>query len=159
MQSIKKKIYNTLFALFWGIGGYTLAFIILETLFYFGTEIIELTICQDVLLQMQIALFYGHTLTYLGNSFVEEIIRFKIIKKLRIINPYGLLLGLSWGGIESIYRFSEREGEIGYSATLMHIFTAGIVCYFVKKNKPILGLVIAFLIHTTWNILVGLFPN
>ena len=150
---MKEKIYNILLALFWGISGYTFALIVLESLFYLGIEIIELTIYKDFLLQIQVLLLYGYILTYFGNSFVEEIIRFIIIKKLRIINPYGLLFGLSWGGIESIYRFSERGGEFGYSPILMHMLTSVIVCYFVKKNKATLGFIIAFLMHTSWNMI------
>jgi len=97
-----------------------------------------------------IGILFAYLLTYFGNSLVEEGIRFFIIKKLRIINPYSFLLGLSWGLTENLYRYSEDIGRI----PLLHIFNAGIICYFVKKNKPTLGFIIAFIIHTGWNIFV-----
>lgn len=148
---MREKIYNILNALFWGIGGFTIAYIILESLFYFGSEIIELIIHKDLQLQILIALSYGYILTYLGNSLVEEGVRFLVIKKWHIFNPYGLILGLGWELTENLIRYPEDMGKI----PLLHIVNAGIICYFVKKNKPILGFVIAFIIHTGWNLIVS----
>lgn len=150
---MKNKAYNILLAFFWGIGGYTIAYIILESLFYGGVIIIDFVTRYNYILNIQIAVFYGYVLQYLGNSFIEEGIRVLVVKKLNIINPYGLLLGLSWGLIENLYR---RPEHMFNAANISHIIDAGIICYFVKKNKPLLGFLIAFMLHTSWN-LIGIF--
>jgi len=147
---MKEKIYNILFALFWGIAGFSIAFLIIEGLFYSNEIIIDFLFRYSLYSQALIGILFAYLLTYFGNSLVEEGIRFFIIKKLRIINPYSFLLGLSWGLTENLYRYSEDIGRI----PLLHIFNAGIICYFVKKNKPTLGFIIAFIIHTGWNIFV-----
>jgi len=93
------------------------------------------------------------------NSFIEEGTKFLLIKRDIGQFPYGFLLGFGFGVGETIlkYPFSEfgavpirRSGAI-----LLHIITAGILCYFIKKNKPILGLLIAIVIHTGFNFIVN----
>lgn len=153
---MKEKIYNILIASFLGVGGYTTAFVILESLFYLVSELPELILpkafFQTYLMEiMLLQLFYAYTATYLFNSLFEEGIRFLIIKKWRIVNPYGFILGLSWGVIENLYRHPEDIGVI----PLLHIVNAGIICYFVKKNKSILGLAVAIIIHTGFNLLIN----
>lgn len=146
---MREKIYKILLAFFWGIGGYSIAYIILESLFYSGSKFIELIIRRDLQLQILILLSFGHILAYLGNSSVEEGIRFLVIKKLQIVNPYGFILGLSWELTENLYRHPEDMWNI----PILHIVNAGIISYFIQKNKPILGLLIAFILHTGWNLL------
>jgi len=93
------------------------------------------------------------------NSFIEEGTKFLLIKKNIGQFPYGFLLGFGFGMGETIlkYPFSEfgavpirRSGAI-----LLHIITAGIICYFIKKNKPILGFLIAITLHTGFNLIVN----
>jgi len=92
-------------------------------------------------------------------SFIEEGTKFLLIKRNIGQFPYGFLLGFGFGVGETIlkYPFSEfgavpirRSGAI-----LLHIITAGILCYFIKKNKPILGLLITIVIHTGFNFIVN----
>jgi len=37
-------------------------------------------------------------------------------------------------------------------AIFLHVITAGILSYAIKKNKPILGLLIAIILHTGFNL-------
>jgi len=138
--------YNSLIAFFGGLFGVSVLFIIFHLLF-------------------NIAHFKSpFPLTFLGsflhiliiNSFIEEGTKFLLIKRGIGQFPYGFLLGFGFGAGETIlkYPFSEL-GAVPISrsgAVLLHIITAGILCYFIRKNKPILGLLIAIIIHTGFNL-------
>ena len=101
----------------------------------------------------------GHFLTYLILAgFIEEGVKFLLIKRNIGQYPYGLTLGLGFGIGETILKYPlwdygfvpvNRSGAI-----VLHIITAGIIAYFVKKNKPLLGLIIAIIIHTGYNLIV-----
>jgi len=66
------------------------------------------------------------------------------------------LLGLGFGTGESIliHPFTESGGifERRIPAILLHIITAGIIGYAIKKKRPILGLLIAITLHTGFNL-------
>ncbi|MHA1707317.1 MAG: hypothetical protein ACTSUX_14670, partial [Promethearchaeota archaeon] len=84
----------------------------------------------------------------------EEGIKFLLMKRGIGKYPYGFLLGLGFGLSEStlvkpFWSFPGREFAI-----LLHIITAGIICYFIKKKKPISGLLISIIIHTGYDLLV-----
>lgn len=91
-------------------------------------------------------------------SIIEEGIKFLLIKRNIGQFPYGFLLGFGFGIGETVlrYPFSEFGSAIErrWEAILLHIITAGIICYFVKKNKPVLGLVIAIALHTGFNLVI-----
>ncbi len=101
----------------------------------------------------------GHFLTYLILAgFIEEGVKFLLIKRDIGQFPYGFTLGLGFGIGETILRHPFWEYGImpinRTPAIILHIITAGIIAYFVKKNKPIQGLVLAIVIHTGFNLLV-----
>ncbi len=142
---MKKRAYNSLIALSGGIFGFSVLYI----LFFFINPFI-------ILLP---ATFLWVFLILVFNSFCEEGTKFLLIKKWEIGKfPYGFLLGFGWGGIENLMHFVARDTQLNPINSgiviVLHIITAGIICYFVKKNKPILGLLIAIILHTGFNLVV-----
>jgi len=90
------------------------------------------------------------------NSFIEEGTKFLLIKKNIGQFPYGFLLGLGFGLGEAIltrplWEFGIVPGR-RIPAILLHIITAGILSYAIKKNKPVLGLLMAIILHTGFNL-------
>jgi len=137
---VKRHFYNSLIAFFGGLFGASILFII----FYLIKSPFPLT-------------FWGsffHILII--NSFIEEGTKFLLIKREIGKYPYGFLLGLGFGTSEAILvkpfwqSISIFQGRL--FATSLHIITAGIICYFIKKNKPVLGLVIAILVHAGYDL-------
>jgi len=102
--------------------------------------------------------FYGYLITYLGYSFIEEGIKFLLIKKNIRQFPYSFFLGFGFGIGETILRYPFFEfGAVPLRriwAILLHIITAGIIGYFAKKGKPALGLLIAIVLHTGFNLFI-----
>ena len=142
---MRKHTYNGLIAFFGGIFGFT----VLYVFFFFINRFI-------ILLP---ATFLWVFLILVFNSFCEEGTKFLLIKKWEIGKfPYGLLLGFGWGGIENLMHFIARDTQLNHinsgMVIALHIITAGIICYFVKKNKPILGFLIAIILHTGFNLVV-----
>ena len=143
---MKKHIYHSLIAFFGGLFGVSILFIIFCLIFdVFGLE------------NPFPPTFWGiffHIL--LLNSFIEEGTKFLLIKRDIGQFPYGFLLGLGFGiGETALVYPSAGFGWVSGTRTpaiLLHIITAGIICYFVKKNKPVLGLLIAVAIHTGFNL-------
>lgn len=139
---MKKYIYHSLIAFFGGLFGATVLFII----FYLIKSPFPLT-------------FWGSFFHILiMNSFIEEGTKFLLIKRNIGQYPYGFLLGLGFGVSEAILVKPFWQSELIFQgrlfATSLHIITAGIICYFIKKDKPVLGLVIAILVHTCYNLIV-----
>jgi len=99
-------------------------------------------------------------LPLLSAGVLEEGIKFLLIKRDIGKYPYGYLLGFGFGLFESVFvqpfwidisAFCSRTASV-----LMHMGTAFLICYFVKKNKSIRGLLIAIIIHTAWNAVWGI---
>ena len=136
---MKKQIYNSLIAFFGGLFGVSVLFIIwqlISDIGYSGNPF------PATLLGKFLYVFFLA-------SILEEGIKFLLIKRNIGQFPYGFLMGFGFGIGESIgYAFSIRFYPI-----MLHIITAGIICYFVKKNKPVLGLLIAIIIHTLYDLL------
>lgn len=88
-------------------------------------------------------------------AFVEEGIKFLLIKRDIGQYPYGLTLGFGFGIAESVIKWDAgfqptmRLGAIG-----LHVITAGVIAYFAKNNRPLLGLVMATIIHSIYNLIV-----
>ena len=140
---MKKHLYNSLIAFFGGLFGVSVLFLIYHSISNAGlfTNPFPPTL-------------FGYFLYYLlFISFIEEGTKFLLIKRDVGQFPYGFLLGFGFGTGELFYHLFEQK-TASYGAILLHILTAGIICYFVKKNKPVLGLFIAVLIHTGFNLLV-----
>ncbi len=147
-HSWKNKLYYSLIAFFGGLLGVSIIFVV----FYLIFDVARL---EKPFPATPLGLFL-HFLILV--SFVEEGTKFLLIKRNIGQFPYGFLLGFGFGIGEAIlkYPFSEIiTNPISKSgAVFLHIITAGIICYFIKKNKPISGFLIAIILHTTFNLLV-----
>ncbi|GAH41200.1 unnamed protein product [marine sediment metagenome] len=143
---MKKHIYNSLIAFFGGLLGVSVLFIIFYLIFnvaHFKNPFPP-TFC---------GIFFSILIL---NSFIEEGTKFLLIKRDIGQFPYGFLLGFGFGTGEAILKYPFWELETvsinRTNAILLHIITAGIICYFIKRNKPVLGLLIAIIIHTGFNL-------
>jgi len=89
-------------------------------------------------------------LTYLlFTSIVEEGIKFLFARN--------AIFGLGFGIAETILKYPFSEFGLVFGGRippiLMHTITAAIICYF-RKKKPVLGLLLAIIIHTLYNFLI-----
>jgi len=89
-------------------------------------------------------------------SVIEEGVKFLMIKRDIGQYPYGFLLGFGFGIGETFFKYPFWEIEVSLfnrsGAIVLHIITASIISYFVYKKKPILGLLIAIILHTAFNL-------
>ena len=132
---MKRYIFNSLIAFFGGLAGFSGLFLL-----YWLVKA-NLWACLLPL--------FGYLLFI---SLIEEGTKFLLIKKWKIGKyPYGLLLGLGWGATENLFNYI-NYGNLLYAPLGLHIITAGIISYFIKKNKPLLGLLIAVIVHTGFNL-------
>ncbi len=131
---MKKYIYNSLIAFFGGLAGFSSLYLL-----YWLVR---------ANLWVGLLSLFGYLLFI---SLAEEGTKFLLIKKWKIGKyPYGLLLGLGWGATENLFNYI-NFGSLLYAPLGLHIITAGIISYFIKKDKPVLGLLIAITIHTGFN--------
>jgi len=146
---MKKHIYNSLIAFFSGLFGVSVLFV----LFYYIFDVAQI---KKPFPPTTLG-FFLHFLIL--NSLLEEGTKFLLIKKHIGQFPYGFLLGFGFGIGETILKYPFAEfGTVPIrrsGAILLHIITAGIICYSIKKNKPVLGLLIAIIIHTGFNLIVN----
>ena len=144
---MKKYFYHSLIAFFGGLFGISVLFVIFYLIF-------DAAGFENPFPPTFWGVFFSILLL---NSFIEESVKFLLIKRDVGQLPYGFLLGFGFGIGEAILIRPFWEfgivPERRIPAILLHIVTAGIICYFVKKNKPVLGLVIAIVIHTGFNLL------
>ena len=144
---MKKHIYNSLIAFFGGLFGVSVLFIVYHLIFTVGH-------CKSPFPATPLGNFLFILIVV---SFIEEGTKFLLIKRDIGQSPYGFLLGLGFGIGETILKYPFWESiaaPAGRSGAIMlHIITAGIICYFVKKNRPVLGLAIAIAIHTGFDLL------
>ena len=144
---MKKHFYNSLIAFFGGLFGVSILFIIYR-----------LISNASLFINPFPPTLFGYFLYYLlFISFIEEGTKFLLIKKDIGQFPYGFLLGFGFGIGEMMLKYPFWESGVIFSfkfpAVLLHIITTGIICYFVKKIKPILGLLTAIIFHTTFDLL------
>ena len=146
---MKKHIYNSLIAFFGGLVGASVLFVIFCLLF-------DIAHLRSPFPLTPLGSFL-HLLII--NSFIEEGTKFLLIKRNIGKYPYGFILGFGFGTSEAIlvqpFWQSKQIFQGRLFATSLHIITAGIICYFIKKNKPILGLLIAIVIHTGYDLLAN----
>jgi hypothetical protein len=145
---MKNHLYHSLIAFFGGLFGVSFLFIVWYLISNVGRFENPLP-----------PTFWGYFLTFLAcYSIIEEGTKFLLIKRNIGQFPYGFLLGFGFGVGETILRYPFWEfgavPERRVGAILLHTITAGIICYFVKKNKPVLGLAIAIVIHTGFNLVI-----
>jgi len=140
---------NSLMAFFGGLFGASILFIIFYLLF-------DIAHLKSPFPSTPLGSFL-HILII--NSFIEEGAKFLLIKRGIGKYPYGFLLGLGFGTGEAIlvqpFWQSKAILQGRVFATSLHIITAGIICYFIKKNKSLLGLLIAIILHTGYDLLVN----
>ena len=138
-----KRICNALIALLAGLIG-TGVLTLLLYLITFGFDKLEIY-------------FFLLALPILFNPLYEEVAKYLSIKIWNIETFNGFFFGLGWAGLEAFSRHLAR-GDVTLTnriaPTLLHISTAIILCYFVKRKKPVLGLVIAIAIHAGYNLFV-----
>ena len=139
-MSSQKHIYYCLIGFFGGLFGVSVLFLIFYLIF-------DASGLENPFPPTFWGIFF-HIL--LLNSFIEEGTKFLLIKRDIGQYPYGFLLGLGFGIGESIlvYPFNERR----IPPILLHIITAGIMGYAIKKKRPILGLLIAIALHTGFDL-------
>ena len=141
---MKTRLYNSLIAFFGGLFGVNILFV----LFY-------LIPFENLFPPTPLGNFL---FTLIVVSFIEEGAKFLLIKRDIGQFPYGFLLGFGFGVGETILKhpffISGVAPKIEAGAILLHSVTAGIICYFVKKNRPVLGFLIAIIIHTGYNLLI-----
>ncbi len=141
---MKKYIYNSLIAFSGGLFGASVLFLLFNT-----------TGFKSPFPVAPLGIFLHYLILA---SFIEEGTKFLLIKRNIGQYPYGFLLGLGFGLTEGwlIRPFWEfgflLKWRIG--PLFLHIITAGIIAYFIKKNRPVFGLVIAIIIHTGFNLIV-----
>ena len=144
---MKKHFYNSLIAFFGGLFGVSVLFIIYHLIFTVGHSESPFPVTP----------FGNFLFILIIVSFVEESTKFLLIKRDIGQFPYGFLLGFGFGIGETVLKYPFWElGAVPLNrsgAILLHIITAGIICSFVKKNKPVLGLAIAIAIHTGFDLL------
>jgi len=145
IKVMKKYIYNSLLALSGGLFISSTLFLI----FYLAGEFKN----------PFPATLFGKFLYYLiFVAVVEEGVKFLLIKRSIGQYPYGFLLGFSFGIGETFFKHPfSKFGTVIPSrsgAILLHTFTGGIIAYFVAKNKALLGLTIAIIIHALFDALV-----
>ena len=144
---MKKHVYNSLLALSGGLFGVSVLFIVLHLI------TVNVGYLENVFPPTPLGRFLFILIVV---SFIEESVKFLLIKRDVGQFPYGLLLGFGFGIGETVLKYPFWElgavpaGRSG--AVMLHIITAGIICYFVKKNRPVLGLAIAIAIHTGFNL-------
>ena len=145
---MKKRIYNSLIAFFGGLFGVSVLFIVLHLI------TVNVGYLENVFPPTPLGRFLFILLVI---GFIEEGVKFLLIKRDIGQLPYGFLLGFGFGIGETVLKYPFWElGAVPTNRTgavLLHIITAGIICYFVKKNKPVLGLAIAIAIHTGFDLL------
>jgi len=141
---MKKNVYHSLIAFFGGLFGVSVLFIILHLI------TVNVGYLENAFPPTPLGRFL-FILIVIG--FIEEGVKFLLIKRDIGQFPYGFLLGFGFGIGESILNYPSAVPISRSGPILLHIITAGIICYFVKKNKPVLGLVIAIVIHTGFNLL------
>jgi len=142
---MKKHIYNSLIAFFGGSFGVSVIFIVYYSIF-------RIPYIENPFPATFLGIFLWHLL---GISFVEEGTKFLLIKRDIGQFPYAFFLGLGFGVVEAI--LSHPFTQLGIferriPAIILHITTATILAYTIKKNKPFIGLPIAITLHTGFNL-------
>ena len=143
---MKNHLYHSLIALFGGLFGASVLFIVFHLLI--GLE--------SPFSPTPLGIFLHYLILV---SLIEEGTKFLLIKRGVGQHPYGFFLGLGFGLAEGWFKFPPWELGFLYEshigAVMLHIITAGLIAYFIRAKRPVLGLVIAIVLHTGFNLLVN----
>ena len=134
------RILNILLAFLAGIIGFGILFLLLILV------TIGLNDFEDY--------FFILALPVLFAPFYEELGKYLSIKIWKIETFYGFYFGFGWGLTESVITYINREFILFFSIPI-HIITAIVLCYFIKRKKPVLGLIAAILFHFGYNFLIA----
>jgi len=132
-----KHIWNTLLAFLAGIIGFGILLYIL-ILITIGLNNIENH-------------YFILAMPSIFSPLYEELGKYLSILIWKIKTFYGFFFGFGWGILEAIINYINREVSIPVYSILIHIITAVILCYFIKRKKPIFGLVTAMVLHFGYN--------
>lgn len=90
------------------------------------------------------------------SALIEEGVKFLFIKRDIGQWPYGFILGLGFGIAESVWKHPFVFSLIARTpAIILHTLCGGIIAYYIKKNRPLFGLMLAILLHTLFNTIIG----
>jgi len=99
--------------------------------------------------------FFILALPILFSPLYEELGKYLSIKIWKIETFYGFFFGFGWGLLEAIIHYVNREIPASIYPILIHIATAMILCYFIKRKKPIFGLITAIVLHVGYNFFIA----
>lgn len=146
---MRKCFYNSLIAFFGGLFGASILFIVFYLLYEVGG-------LESPFLHLPFGKFWD--ILFIAGV-LEEGMKFLLIKRNIGQYPYGFILGLGFGTSEAILRYPFWESKAIFQGRIitvsLHIITAGIIAYFIRENKPILGLLVAVFIHTGFDLAVN----
>ena len=135
-----KRILNALLAFLAGIIGFGILSLLLILITF------KLNDFEDY--------FFILALPILFAPLYEELGKYLSIKIWKIETFYGFFFGFGWGLLEAIIHYVNREIPASIYPILIHIATAMILCYFIKRKKPIFGLITAIVLHVGYNFLI-----
>ena len=98
--------------------------------------------------------FFLLALPILFAPLYEELGKYLSIKIWEIETFYGFFFGFGWGLTESVITYINREFILFFSIPI-HIITAIVICYFIKRKKPVLGLITAIVLHVGYNFFIA----
>ncbi|MBU4339094.1 hypothetical protein KKD57_06115 [Patescibacteria group bacterium] len=124
------RLINILVTFFAGIIGFGLLFLILVLI------TIKLNSIENNFFILALPVVFSPLYEELGKYFSILIWKIKV--------SYSFFFGFGWGALEAISVYP----------ILIHIIAAIILCYFIKKKKPVLGLLMAIAIHSGYNYLL-----
>lgn len=134
------RIANILLAFLAGIIGFGILLLIL-ILITTGLDVFE-------------NYFFILALPILFNPLYEELGKYISIKLWKIETSYGFFFGLGYGVLEAITRYINNGINITVYPISIHIITSIILCYFIKRKKPVFGLITAIVLHLGYNFLL-----
>ena len=133
---------------------------ILNALLAFLAGIIGFGILSLLLILITIGLndfedyFFLLALPILFAPLYEELGKYLLIRISKIETFYGFFFGLGQGLLEAIIRYINRGISASIYPILIHMVTAMILCYFIKRKKPIFELIAVIVLHAGYNFLI-----
>ncbi|MBU4351432.1 hypothetical protein KKF47_03540 [Patescibacteria group bacterium] len=134
------RLINILVTFFAGIIGFGLLFLILVLI------TIKINSIENNFFILALPVIFSPLYEELGRYFSILIWKIKV--------SYSFFFGFGWGVLEAIVRYINKGISVSVYPILIHIIAAIILCYFINKKKPVLGLLTAIAIHSGYNYLL-----
>ena len=131
------RLINILVTFFAGVIGFGLLFLILVLI------TIKLNSIENYFFILALPVIFSPLYEELGRYFSILIWKIKV--------SYSFFFGFGWGALEAIVRYINKGISVSVYPILIHIIAAIILCYFINKKKPVLGLLMAIAIHSGYN--------